>query len=277
MAGVPLYTQKTKRLPPKAAALRQAFNLSKSPVRLIFEEIPKALGINKLEKGNSGNIEKLSKELSNTLKDIKYSYSDLIKRQQGLLAQAFSQAKDIELHELRRNLSGRVSGLEQYTVDVSGLKAFIMRLKGVADDDQQWLESILTFLGHKATDKWLDTDQDQAEYRLTEFAKKINDLEKLRVQYEGNTSNKDFDVFLLRSFKKGHEDYDEVVTVSDDQRGAVREAKSALVEKLQSIKGKELQLAALAEVVNDFLAGYRESQKTNNKNIDTKSKEFKEA
>jgi len=270
MAGLPLYTQKIKRLPQKATALRQAFNLSKSPVRLIFEEIPKALGINKLDKNSSSSIEKLSKELTNTLKTIKYSYDDLIKREQELLAQAFSQNKEIELHELRRNLAGRVSGLENYTVDVSGLKAFIMRLKGPADNDQQWLESVLTFLGHKATEKWLDTAQDQAEYRLTEFSRKINDLEKLRVQYEGNTSDEDFDVFLLRSFKKGYQDFDEVITVSKNQRKAVQEAKASLDEQLQSIIGQELQLAALAELVNDFLSGYKESHKTK-RNTEKKS------
>jgi hypothetical protein len=64
-----------------------------------------------------------------------------------------------------------------------------MRIKNPADTDKQRLESILTFLGHKVTEKWLDTDQDQAEYRLSEFANKIKDLEKLRVQYEGNTSS----------------------------------------------------------------------------------------
>ncbi len=270
MAGLPPYTQKTKRMPQKAMALRQAFNLSKSPVRLIFEEIPKALGINKLDKNSSTSIEKLSKELTNTLKIIKYSYDDLIKREQGLLAQAFSQNKAVKLNELRRNLAGRVSGLEDYTVDVSGLKAFIMRLKAPADNDQQWLESVLTFLGHKATEKWLDTDQDQAEYRLTEFSRKINDLEKLRVQYEGNTSDEDFDVFLLRSFKKGYQDFDEVVTVSKDQRKAVQEAKILLSEQLQGINGQELQLATLAELVNDFLSGYKDSQKTNS-NSDSNS------
>ncbi len=267
MAGLPLYTQKTKRLPKKAIALRQAFNLSKSPVKLIFEEIPRALNINKVDKNNGTSIEQLSKELTNTLKIIKYSYDDLIKREQELLVQAFSQNKNIELHELRRNLAGRVSGLEDYTVDVSGLKAFIMRLKGPADNDQQWLESVLTFLGHKATDKWLDRDQDQAEYRLTEFSRKINDLEKLRVQYEGNTSDEDFDVFLLRSFKKGYQDFDEIVTVSKDQRKAVQDTKARLVKQLQGINGRELQLAALAELVNDFLAGYKESQNIDKNNI----------
>ncbi len=274
MAGLPLYTQKTKRLPQKATALRQAFNLSKSPVRLIFEEIPKALGISKLDKNSTSSIEKLSKELSNTLKTIKYSYNDLIKREQGLLAQAFSQNKEIELHELRRNLAGRVSGLEHYTVDISGLKAFIMRLTGMENNDQQWLESVLTFLGHKATEKWLDADQDQAEYRLTEFSRKINDLEKLRTHYEKQTSDNNFDVFLLSILRKGYSDYDEVVTVNKDQEQAVKENVSKIMDIFKYIPDN-LRLVALAKITNKLLEKNDESKK-NSRNY-TDLKELNEA
>jgi hypothetical protein len=47
-----------------------------------------------------------------------------------------------------------------------------------------------------------------------------------------------------------------------DQREAIQDAKASLIEELQRINGQELQIAALAEVVNDFLANYKESQRT---------------
>lgn len=40
-----------------------------------------------------------------------------------------------------------------------------------------------------------------------------------------------------------------------------------MVKQLQGINGRELQLAALAELVNDFLAGYKESQNIDKNNI----------
>jgi hypothetical protein len=55
-----------------------------------------------------------------------------------------------------------------------------------------------------------------------------------------------------------------VITVNKSQRQAVQEAKKLLIEELQGINGKDLQLAVLAEVVNDFLAGQKESKKTAN-------------
>lgn len=259
MAELELYTQKTKRLSDKAQALRNAFNLSKSPVKLIFEDIPRALGFAALDTNTDQDVKGLAEALIQTLRELKYSYVKLLEREQQLLANAFDQRTDLPLAELRRNIAGRVAGLEEYTVDVEGIRAFIQRLQKIQDTDSHWLENVLMFLGHKPTNKWLDIDQDSAEYRLTEFSKRIKDLEKLRIHFEGEKAKQsnDFDVFLLRSLKKGERDYDEVVTINRDRADAIKEVKQNIADHLAQLDDKELKLAALAEIVNDFLAKYR--------------------
>ena len=124
-----------------------------------------------------------------------------------------------------------------------------MRLTQKNVTEKQWLENLLMFLGKKPSDKWSDTDQAIAEYRLSEFTRKLNDLEKLRVYYEGNKRkhDEDFDVYLLRSIKKGVTDYEGVVTIDSKRHEVIKEAKSAIQKRISGIGDPELELALLAE------------------------------
>lgn len=257
MRDLPDYTQKTKQLSKQALALRSAFNLSKSPVKLIFEELPKALGFTI---NSDSSFEGLSNKLMETLQELKYAHVKLKERQTSLLANALRvpnyESMD-ELDELRSNVSGKVCGLENYTVDVSGVKAFLRRLTNKSDSNDSWLDNIFMFLGHKPLEKWSDSDQSQAEYKLAQLGQQIVDLHKLWVQYGGPNSDKaDFDVILLRAIKKGQDqvnEVDSIVTISKETSLAVREAKEEVFNILRNIKDNELKLATIAEIVNDFL------------------------
>jgi hypothetical protein len=264
MNTLPLCTQKTNRLSTKATALRRAFNLSKSPVKLMFEDIPKALNVKQLENTNINDVEKLSKNLTNTLKEIKYFYPGLIKKQHNLFAQIFGYSENIKLDELRNNIAESIAGLESYTVETSDVIIFIMHLIDTKNNDQKWLENILTFLGCKTTDKWLDSDQNHAEYRLNIFVQKINDMEKLRYQFENNHNEDDSDIALLTCNKNGSKQFEEVITISKKQKEEMKNSLSVLAKTLNEVQGKEFQLGVLAEVVNDFLTEYKELSNTKN-------------
>ncbi|MBT8420306.1 MAG: hypothetical protein KJO08_05520 [Gammaproteobacteria bacterium] len=64
------------------------------------------------------------------------------------------------------------------------MRAFILRLIQESSTDDEWFHGLLTFLGHKPMERWSDTERDAAEYRLAEFSRKLNELEKLRVHYQ---------------------------------------------------------------------------------------------
>lgn len=261
MGDLPEYAQKTRRgLSPQAQKVRNAFNLAKSPERLLFEELPKALGhANLSEKADQEALEAFSESLTESLRELRDAHKKLLEKEKSLLAQAFNREPDISLEELRK-VSQNWYGLEAYTVDTKGLSAFISRLTKVQGNDDEWFENILMFLGHKPSKKWLDSDQDTAEYRLNDFARRIIDLEKLRLleKERSGTFSGDVDFFLLRSVKKGHDFMDEVIAVDQKTAGQVKDTRVEIEQKLAELGDKELRLAALAEVVDRFLNEYRE-------------------
>lgn len=264
IGSLPDYTKKTKsaELSLQAKELRAAFNLSKSPQALIFEDIPSALGFNP---GNSGkNLEGMATALQNALRELKYAFPNMLEQQKRLIAQAFHLEPGIALADLRNSLSGRYRGLESYTVDVDGMRAFLKRLCKETGDSEHWLNNILMFLGQKPAEKWADADRAEAEVRLADFSKRILDLEALRLHHDkvSDKYDTDFDVYLLRSLKKGGQAIDEVVAVSEAERETLKTIRSEVDKALKGDNGKlskESQLAILAELVDEFLADYRAS------------------
>lgn len=274
---LPLYTQKTKSsdLSEKAKNVRNAFNMARSPEHLIFDDIPKALGFEKELEKQEPNLEGLSLALQTCLSELKNTYPNMIKQQIKMLLEAFHMSTDSDLASLRRKAIGRYEGLEQHTVDIDGLRAFIKRITKKDGSDEGWLENVLMFLGQKPTKKWTDTDRGEADVKLSDFAKRILDLEALRVHYDRSKQNMDgeFDVILLRSLKKGSEPIDEIVAIDRKRKEAIQDCKIELIKALKEHSDSELQLAALAEVVDEFLT---ERNRPSNKSLPGRPKQIRE-
>ncbi|MFP1681397.1 hypothetical protein ACLD0W_02735 [Alloalcanivorax sp. C16-1] len=262
IGNLPDYTKKTKSadLSLRAKELRAAFNLSKSPQLLIFEDVPRALGFE--PDSSAENIRGMAAALQDALRELKYAFPNMVEHQRKLIAQAFHLDPNTPLPALRTALAGRYRGLESYTVDVDGMRAFLKRLCKDSGGDEHWLSNILMFLGQKPAEKWGDADRAEAEVKLADFSKRILDLEALRLHHDkvAGKYDTDFDVYLLRSLKKGGEPIDEVVAIGEQERDSIRVVKESVMEALAGDGGtlnQESQLAVLAELVDEFLTQYR--------------------
>jgi hypothetical protein len=266
MGKLPEFTQKTEQgISKRAKDVRSAFNLAKSPEHLLFNDLPRALGFDSEQMaGDEKQLSNFAELFTQSLLELRTAYARLLDKQRELLAQAFHVTNlKISLKELRKVVAGRCHGLEHYTVDTQGLRALIMRLTKATSSDEEWLENVLMFLGHKPSKKWLDSDQSVAEHRLASFTRSLLDLEQLRI-YEEKRSNHvtgDFDVYLLRSIKKGGEFRDEVVAIDQRSHKHIQPAKLEIFNLLTQLGDKELQLAALAEIVDEFFEDCRSSEK----------------
>ena len=260
--SLPEYTRRTRsgEISESARKVRDAFIASKSPEKLLFEDLPAALGYAQaVEK--EGGLGGFASSLMEALRELKYTHNNLLRAQQQLLANAFHMRDELSLEELRNRVVGRYEGLDDYTVDVDGLKAFIRRITKRSSSDEEWLENILTFLGQKPSTKWSDADRAEAEVRLSDFAKRILDLETLRLHYDKSSEKygSDFDVILLKTMRKGAEPIDEVVAIDSARHEAIKDVKAEIFKTLDSHSDNEIKLAILAELVDEFLAGYRDS------------------
>ena len=225
---------------------------------MLFDGLPKALGYDplKLEDASETEVEKFAQALTETLREFKYCYPDMLDEQRRLFAQAFHLGAETPLDELRRTVIGRYAGLDTYTVDVDGLKAFIKRLTKDGDKDQLWFENILMFLGQRPSKKWSDADRAEAEIKLSDYSKRMLDLETLRLHYERHAvkTDEDFDVILLKSMKKGEAPIDEVVTINDSQREAVEGINAEIAEFADHAERFQSFLEGLGDLLDSLVA-----------------------
>ena len=87
--------------------MRSAFQLAKSPERLLFEQLPKALGVESLDNDLSKNqLSDFSERLQAALRELNEAYSGLKRQFQRLLCHAFNIDAELELGEVRNLLRG---------------------------------------------------------------------------------------------------------------------------------------------------------------------------
>ena len=257
--GLDEHAQKTRRLSETTLRVRQAFFLSKSPEKFLFEQLPAACGFDR-----ESDLSGFAQTLIGALRELKGAHAALLDHMRTALCGGFSIPEATPVDELRDLLLGRCHGLDQYTVDVQGLRSFIRRISDRKPTDDEWFSRILLFLGHKPAAKWTDQDRDTAEYRLAEFSSRLLDLEKLRLHFDAKSKHDAGinDVILVKTVSKSQGENDEVVSMNSRVESAIAGAVDRLEEILADVNDNELKLAVVARFTKDFLTRYRQSHQS---------------
>ena len=160
---------------------------------------------------------------------------------------------ELSISELRHKLTGRFDGLAQYTVDVKGLRAFLLHIFKTKESDDRWLESLLLFLANKPAKLWSDIDRDGVDLKLAEYSRRLLDLRSLQVAHEKHAiSKRDFNIILLKAIEPGKTENEKAIYIDSAKRKYIDKRKEDFIK---SVKGDDLetQQAILAELVNDSL------------------------
>ena len=251
---LPEYTQKTRRLSETALRVRQALALAKSPQKLLFEHLPEACG-----RDEQGKSTPFVETLIAALRELDRAYAKMIDGLRTALCHSFGCADDASVGELRSVAIGKCHGLENYTVDVKGLKSFMRRAVDRDRSDEDWLDYVLTFLGHKPPAKWTDQDRSTADYRLAEFSARLLDLQRLKLYYDGRDASDatSIEVILLKTLSKAHGGIDETVPIDQHVAEAIADTKRQIEEIVDGLADDRLRLALVADIAQDHLASRR--------------------
>ncbi len=250
------FTLQTRKLSANAIRVRQAISFSKSPEKLIFGELPVACGFREDEIPQDFGASLLS-----VLRELKNAFPSLLDDMRKCLCESFGLPETSDFQELREIARGRCLRLDQYTVDVEGLRSFIRRVSERDQEDRKWFASVLLFLGHKPTEKWTDQDRDAAEYRLANFSSRLIDLEKLRIHHESKSrKEKNHDVILVKTVREGDGEIDEIVSFNSHIDNAIEDVTGDLENKINKIGDKRLELAAIARLTHNILTRYKNNK-----------------
>jgi hypothetical protein len=164
IASVPDYCRNTKKLSPRATALRHALLTARDPVCLIFQDLPKAVGVPP-ERGKE-----LGNKVAKLVSEIQGSYDALLNRISASITDVFATTSSIG--DFRKELSARSKGIAKSLAE-SDLKSFVLRLGDEALEFRNWLESLANHIGKKSAMRWTDSDEEVFDHRLGVMAKRM--------------------------------------------------------------------------------------------------------
>jgi len=269
MMQLPDYSKRTRNISKEAQGVRDAFFAAKSPAQLLLADIPRACGhapfLNNSKEG--ARVAEFVRVLLGVLNEIRGAYPALLESFQKKLVSAFPDCRVQKLAEARSKLAGRCTGLDKYTIDTEGLKAFIGRLSDGSGTDIQWLESVATFLARKPPEKWNDEDSVFVDYRLAEFSRGLRDLEKLRLAYEDgqNRLDPDFEAMLVRIIRQGNGDKEYLVHIDQDRRQLLDRVIPVIQRELEKLPDVRQRLAATAVLLNELMGSVDRSDNLSSK------------
>ena len=164
--ALPLWTERTQQLSSNAKRVRQLFKQAKDPNRLIFDDIPQALG-DQRDDSEEDTVAEISQRVRDGLMELQQAYPSLLRRlRETLLAELGVPNSSTEsLSELRV----RAENIKQLSGD-HRLEAFVLRISEFRGTDAD-TESLASMAANKPPRLWTDADIDRASIELADMSR----------------------------------------------------------------------------------------------------------
>lgn len=155
------FTLRTRSLSPEALAVRTAVTTAVEPDELLFDSLPKSLGLPPVaaDMGRYGDQASYAESLSAAMEEITGRYS-------GLEHELRQQLLRTAAERSRLAVSGQAAALDGEVLDRS-VRAFVLALRGdAAKTDSDWIRTIATVVSGKAPTEWTDRDLTRFRHQL---------------------------------------------------------------------------------------------------------------
>lgn len=238
----PSHTRHTQKLSAHAKALRKACLGAKEPDHLLFVDLPKAVGVEKLSRGT---VEEAVTMISQAIAELNARFSSLLEEMQ----KAVGQALNAKGASVRVDVAPRAARLKDQVIDPK-LRAFTVAL---ADqdlaEDIEWIQRVgLSLLG-RAPSEWMDADMQRFHVALHELAPAFRRLEALHFTQQSD-GQAGFKAVRLGLTTSDGSDLQQVISVPDEHAPALQLfVDRLLAEAIQAFGdgGAQLVLAQWAQ------------------------------
>ena len=155
---LPYYTRHTNNLEERSRKVLKALLNSSRPETLIFEEIPLALGIEKVSSSPSKPfLSDYVGGLELVYKDLRSAYETLRRNCKALIIKIWN-LNGSTISSIRKELRSRYDKQIMDLIVDNKEKALANRITDIKLSNKEWLDSILAVLADKPIDRWNDGD-----------------------------------------------------------------------------------------------------------------------
>lgn len=242
---LPDYTKQTKFVSIPSVKVRNALANAKEPDELLFNDIPRALGLDAIsvdKKANEAEAHALRERLLESLRELQLCYDNLLSECKSLLVAAFKA----EEATLRSALQARCERLK-FICAKSRFESFIINAVEDEIDDRTWLERILMVIADKPVEAWTDIDKSLFDTKLGDFARHFRNFEALQKDLQESPGD-NFEATRITVTHPSGRETNKVVWLDKAKTSEVdRLVSEILEEKLTRGELREAVLSKLAE------------------------------
>jgi len=174
------YSRTTRLISHEAQRVRHVLLQASDPIRLLFKELPEAVGLHQFNEEmtdlEESSADLLQKRLKAALVELTQSYQLLIERVKNVLQSIMEMHADFG--ELRKNLILRSQVLTEKCSDKE-LRPFVQALSNSNLNEQDWVISLATIATQKPVDSWRDNDLEVFQVKAYDLFQRFFALEAI--------------------------------------------------------------------------------------------------
>ena len=239
-AQLPDFAKKTTRVSRTASSVRDALVRAEEPATLLFQTLPEACGCDHFEADappSPPKVKKFVERLRDSIEELRAAFPQLLQTMKDEFQTCFNRPGNLE--SARTNVAHSANRV-LVSVKEPRLKAFCLRLADRGLDDEQWIESMGSFLCSKPPSKWIDNDLSQFEDELNRCARQFFRVESTLFDEKSEPAGSQA-MRVSITCQDGSE-VDKVVRLNDGELKKV----AILEEKIRSVFGEDNRLGLVA-------------------------------
>ncbi len=254
--ALPQHSGKTRNLTTEVLAVRQAIVTATEPDRLIFSDIPEALGFKAVPPSGvyaHAAIVALVERMQSVVEELSGVYPSLLQE----IRSALSEATAAPAAHVRTNLAERARMLDGKVLDPK-LRAFAAAVSADIDDEESWTEYVALTISGGAPEGWSDDDRSRFFVQVREVGGVLRRLEALNHEQLA-VGRSGFEAVRVAVTSQSGRETARVVWVDESWRDALGPMVEDAVRRAQEVAGtralaRDVLLALLAEHDSDRAA-----------------------
>lgn len=243
---LPEYSLFTERqLAAPSRRMRAELLKAREPATLLFQDLPTALGFEPFlsvhSRATNADARRFSESLNSCVLDLRESYPRLLERVGSAVLASFHYQGTIA--EFREQFSLRITAVQHALTD-RDLKVFASRVADAALPEREWIESVATYVGNKAPERWRDADEDEFHQRMAAFAGRFNRTEAAGFNGKAVDPNKLGRAVRFTLTRPSGKEVDRVIHWSPHDDHAVAKAEQQLKRLMRELGAPGMAAAA---------------------------------
>lgn len=256
VAQLPEYARNTKRLPSQALAVRDAILNAREPIQLIFHDLPAACSVQDIPHGTTIDryaVEQLVDRTKDALERLRHAFAELQGRMRNAITADFA-LKNTDFSSTRREIAKRA---EQLLIDVTEpkLKTFCFRLLDQNLVENDWLESLGSYLALRPPSKWRDEDEDLFDRERSTMIIRFRHSEAALFGRKGKPNA--VNLMRLSLTKATGQERQEILSLPANEQKKANELKKCISQMIE--ENGHVAVAAVSQALWDHLPNTEDS------------------